>query len=258
MQRPIGLGIWIAYLEKIDTNKLIEDCLGNNIKWIAIKSGNDNRFAVWPKIYAIIKACLSNGIQCFTWHYSYPWNIQCQIDQIRANQKDGVSGHIIDAEAEWCDIVYVNNAIRFVNTLKSITDFYIAHSPMDYMTYHPSFPWEQFNSLEGIMPQIYWTEHDQRGSKYHLENVMKIWKPWLPKVKPIGVTYGTPTIWGNPPGALTEPDLQYFTDYCSGFDSYSFYSYEAASAIFWNWLKQTRSHPIGSQLEFIDGTNVSS
>lgn len=244
---PIGLGMWIAYYAHADggdPDAIVERCRKSGISWLAVKSGDSSRSRVWStNAPRLIQKCHDAGIGVYSWNYSRPSTWLVQVGQIVASFDDGVDGHIVDAEVEWQAKSTGPDAKAFVDALRAHLgpDAFLAHAPMDYRHYHPDFPYSQFDALGSVMPQEYWTEHNDLGAIHTIKDVSKDWET-VQGFAPVGVTYGKGTSWGKPPGVFTEKDLTDFLDYYKGKDAVSLYSYEAADKICWEVLEKRASY----------------
>jgi hypothetical protein len=156
--------------------------------------------------------------------------------------ENGADGILLDPEAEWTKGDRGELAARADRLVQAVRracpDRFVGYAPMDYLTYHPAFPWRQFSALDACMPQVYAWEHDDRGHRHHLAAVDAIWSEWehancirTPRL-PIGCTYRPKTRGGRllvPIGEETiAADVADFLDLTSG-QTCSLYSLEAAS-----------------------------
>lgn len=236
---PSGLGMWLwkeSQCEHGDWNKIISRCKAAGVKWIAIKSGDSERYPGWTSahIKEVIQLCHNSGILFLTWNYSIPSTWAHQVVQIQSLFADGVDGHIIDAEIEWQ--VAANSdatAESFMQTLRlACGDVFIAHAPFAIVDYHAPFPYKSFGKyVDAVMPQSYWTEFnwtventiiqtDRSWTNFNATNPLSAKPVW-----PIGVTYGR----GYPgvQGTLNAADIKTFLAHYSNVPV-SLYSYDAA------------------------------
>lgn len=196
MIAPSGLGIWIAY----EPQNAADRCVDIGAAWVAPRAGLNG----WQKS-SLSKDSLvrykHRGLKVYPWIYptmdGWKSSVAGFVDLWDTELCDGL---IVDAEAEWCGPDRAFNALEadaFVQELRDrCPDAFIAHAPMDYLNYHPTFPWAQFGKLDAVMPQTYFFEHDDRGAAHNLEGVEAQWIAWEesnPSAKkprwPIGCTY---------------------------------------------------------------------
>ncbi len=165
---------------------------------------------------------------------------------------EGVAGHILDPEGSWERSVAQRDtrpeAVELVKQLwaKLGPDAYLGYAPFDMPGYHTEYPYAEFGGSGTMVvhPQAYWTEHNSRGAKNTLDQMDAQWKTLLAKspgaaksIAPIGVTYGSASTWGKPPGPFHASDLALFLDRYKD-RTMSLYSYEAAEAECWTFLRQ--------------------
>lgn len=243
----MGLGVWIAFhslaRRQGDWRQFAKPAADCGIKWVAVRSGfagQDDHGFMGLEGKKMMEACTENGIAVYTWHYSIPSKQEAELAHMKRCFDMGVAGHIIDAEAEWQTAVNsASKAFEFVQMVRNdFPDKYVAHAPFAWLAYHQDFPFTQFNTLDDIHPQSYWTE--LKNGIYNddfIHNCLDAW--WSQKafgkiagparVCQIGVTYGknwSATI----PGVLKRADLDAFLDKMEAeSDCYSLYSWEAAS-----------------------------
>lgn len=258
MSAPEWLGMWIAYHDRTEggnIEKIIARCNRSGIKWLAIKSGNTDvskvsaaHLQVWiPKLH-------DAGIKVYTWSYCYPSNFERQVFHIGAMLGLGADGHILDPETEWeftGSPVLANDLMTLLRA--DYPDAWIAYAPFDCPDYHPSYPYQTFSyHCNAVMPQAYWTEHDNRGAIPTLERCEKqflagetLLTTSNDFVHPIGVTYGLGSGWGKPPGHFRVTDLADFIERYPN-RAVSLYSYEAASTACWDYLERLTSARISN------------
>ena len=246
-----GIGLWIAYPNKVDVSQLLTDCEQYNITWLAVKTGDLVRV---PNNIKFFRSLLSKGIDIYTWNYSVPTDLAKQIDHISRNIEDGAAGHIVNAEIEWDNLATWSLAKTFVSELRSkLPGTFLSHAPFAYKNYHPNFAYGVFNSLGSVMPQMYWTAFDNMGSQWHHDKLSKVWKDCEVPMYPIGVSYDSSAGYDRMPGTLKADDVKSFFDNNFGCDLLSFYSYEASLKVssFWSGLSSCHYHPIGNQTEIL-------
>lgn len=195
MTAPSGLGMWIAYRPAgaVELLRLI------GAAWVAPRAGfngwNDGGLREEH-----LRAYRAAGLGVFPWIYPTPGGIKSSVAGLVALWETGFcDGLILDAEAEWCGPDAARNALdadAFVQELRAkCPGAWIGHAPMDYLAYHPTFPWSQFGKLDAVMPQVYAYEHGDHGHVHHVEAVERQWAafelahPGQPPRWPIGCTY---------------------------------------------------------------------
>lgn len=196
MTAPAALGIWIAY----EPQNAPDRCVDIGATWVAPRAGLNG----WQKSSlapASILRYKQSGLKVYPWIYATLNGWKSSVAGFVELWDTGLcEGLIVDAETEWCEHAASLNAQEadaFVSELRDrCPEAWIAHAPMDYLAYHPTFPWMQFARLDAVMPQTYFFEHDDRGAAHNLESVEKQWTALelaFPKAKkprwPIGVTY---------------------------------------------------------------------
>jgi hypothetical protein len=240
MAEPTGLGFWVAYTPTMVVEKLVSV----GAKWVAPRAGlngwNDGGLRTKEDLQRYKDA----GLQVFPWIYPTPQGWKSTLDGFqRLVSTQLCDGLILDAEAEWCDGKSNGVAAVLVEKLReAFPTLWIAHAPMDYINYHPKFPWVEFGELDAVLPQVYAWEHDDHGHVFHLERVEAAWAAWEKKnplsVKPrwpIGCTYrpgfrGTESLTPLPDQwNKIAMDVEAFLDHplCKG-KPVSLYSLEAA------------------------------
>ena len=249
---PSGKGVWIwkaAQCEKGNWNAIVSKCKAAGIKWIAAKSGDNDRYPGWTSAHLknVIQLCHDNGILFGTWNYSLPITCPQQVSQIKSLFDDGIDFAVLDAEIEWQTFPNANvQAESFMQSLRAaVGDVFIAHSPFAIPNYHASFPYVGFGKyVDAVMIQSYWTEFNwpvqqvisqadaswAAFNKAHPEAAKPVW--------PIGVTYGQ----GYPgvKGPLTPDSIKTFINHY-GDIPISFYSYDAAFPMFWDVMNASNA-----------------
>lgn len=209
MAAPSGLGIWIAY--KPENAVVLLKQVG--ARWVAPRAGfngwNDPGLMVYKKDHSIdleasakkLQEYKDAGFALYPWIYPNMSGWRSALVGFGLLWDTGLcDGLLVDAEAEWCGPDASRNAseaLAFVSGLRArCPGAWIAHAPMDYLAFHPTFPWAEFGQLDAVMPQVYAFEHGDQGHAHHLEAVEKQWVVWeeahplAAKPRwPIGCTY---------------------------------------------------------------------
>jgi hypothetical protein len=108
----------------------------------------------------LVSALQARGIEVWGWHYVYGTRpTEEALKAIERIQQTGVSGYIIDAEAEYKEPGKYLAARTFMRAMRDKLPFYpIGLSTYRYPSLHPEFPYEEFLSLCDIaLPPVYWT-----------------------------------------------------------------------------------------------------
>lgn len=245
-QYPMGLGVWIAFhslaRRQGDWRQFAKPAADCGIKWVAVRSGaygQDDSGFMGLEGKKMMEACAENGIAVYTWHYSIPSKLVLEIEHMERCRNMGVAGHIIDAEAEWQTTTDAAEKAKLLvsSVQSSFPDWYVAHAPLAWLAYHQDFPYAEFDQLDDVHPQSYWTE--LKNGQYNADfvrNCLDAWNQKLWTLNPntricqIGSSYGQN--WSSKiPGVLKRADLDAFLDRMEAeSDCYSIYSWEAASS----------------------------
>ncbi len=236
---PKGLGLWIAFAGALGGHiKAVAKVKAYGAQWVAPRAGEGRfRDPHWtPRdAKAHVRRYHDAGVKVFPWLYSRPLTWRAELDLFKTFIDEGADGVIIDAESAW-DSGQKATALRYMETLsKEMPDVFVADAPWAYPNYHPGFPFDEFATrVNARMPQMYWTEFDNRGALYHLPRIDAAWtalhakRPELERpVLPIGVSYGHEHV-SRPPGTYRTTDLQAFFDRYALRGAVSLYSLEAA------------------------------
>lgn len=236
---PSGLGLWIAFAGALGGHaKAVAKAKAYGAAWVAPRAGEGRfRDPHWtPRdARAHVRRYHDAGLRVFPWLFSRPLTWRAELDLFKAFIDEGADGVILDAEAAW-DSGQRATAARYMDTFgKELPDVFLADAPWAYPNYHPDFPFEEFAlRVNARMPQVYWTEFDNRGAAYHLPRVDAAWDARMKKrpdlvrpILPIGVTYGYEHP-SRPPGTFRTSDLELFLNRYGDRPAVSLYTLEAA------------------------------
>lgn len=236
---PKGLGLWIAFAGQLGGHeKAAAKAKAYGARWVAPRGGEGRyREAHWGvrDARAHVRRYHDAGLKVFPWVFSRPLSWRGELDLYKAFVDEGADGVIIDAEAAW-DSGQKTTALRYMEACaKELPDAFIADAPWAYPNFHPGFPFEEFATrVNARMPQMYWTEFDNRGAAYHLPRIDAAWaalhakRPSLERpLFPLGVTYGHEHP-SRPPGTFRTSDLEMFLRRYDSREAVSLYSLEAA------------------------------
>lgn len=172
--------------------------------WVKIGDGV-GRYNVSVDLPDIVRALQDAGVIVFGWHYLYggapEWEAARAITMI---EETGVTGYVIDAEAEFKAAGMANKADRFVDILKLNlpADLHVGLSTYRFPSYHPQFPYQQFLRIcDFVAPQVYWEQ-----SHNPVEQLLRSFTEWqglapgLPYI-PTGAAY-TRGSWAVQPGEI--------------------------------------------------------
>lgn len=263
--RPNGLGFWMAFathpaLKDQTWAQIAAKCKLLGANWVAWRT-TDPRFN-GASLEAAVRAFHAVGILFYGWHYSYPDanRVATQVAHMVRCQNAGADGHIVNAEIEFTgrklEAVRLGQAIRTV-----MPDWYVAHAPLGWISYHPTWPYEEFDAFtDDVHPQMYWTELKHGAYSTEFRTEITKWmggyrhggndpaEPWVlrnkERVCPIGVTYGKGDLVGTkqPPGALKVDDVRSFLEGdVQTLPCFSLYSLEVATPAVLEYLRTTWS-----------------
>jgi hypothetical protein len=108
----------------------------------------------------LVSALQARGIEVWGWHYIYGIQPTEEAQKaIQRIQQTGVSGYIVNAEAEFKEPGKYLAARTFMRAMRDRLPFYpIGLSTYRYPSFHPDFPFVEFLSLcDFALPQVYWT-----------------------------------------------------------------------------------------------------
>lgn len=244
------LGAWIWQPQNClggDWKKIAQKAKDYGIGYLIVKMADNIRYSGWTKskLQEVKKILNDQGVSLMAWNYSLPGTTKQQIDAINSLYQDGIEGVFLDAEAEWqipnCELA----AEQFLSTLRSKIgdDVLLCHAPLGILQYH-AFPYYTFSKYcEYSAPQLYWTEFN-----FSLDKTIKLgdqgWNDFFAKhqefdkqsLAPIMASYGKE--YPHVPGELKKEDIIKFFDHYKDCDTMSFYSWDAASKVFWDTLKE--------------------
>lgn len=171
----------------------------------------------------------------------------------------GADGHIVNAEIEFTnkrdEAARLGTAIR-----NALPDWHIGHAPLGWVSYHPTWPYEEFAAwCDSVHPQMYWTElkHGQYSAEFRAQ--IALWRdghrhggkgpqPWRSGgghlIAPIGCTYGRGDVQTvqQPPGKFDATHLATFLeDDALTAPAVSLYSLEVAHPTCVEYLQTTWS-----------------
>lgn len=252
-----GRGIWIAFHGDALAQSghtwvnLADRLVDHGITVLLPRAGGTTRDPGWSPTTAsqVVRICHERGIKVLPWIYSVPSTWAQQVKLAEALMLNGVDGLVIDAEIEFEG--HQDEAFQLGEGLrKSLGDqTFIAHAPFPYINYHLSYPYDTFAGFcDSVMPQFYFTGQSSWATMN--AGATHQWTGTRAKgFAPIACTYGND---GRYPQGCVIP---FRLDDIAGFDATfrdlpfrSYYSLEAASPLFWQWLKPDLGTDIGKQI----------
>jgi hypothetical protein len=253
--RITGFGMWVAFHAAAHKNQswfyLLDEMRQRGVKWCALRVGEHDKWHMksgGPFGYReFILACERNDIRPVSWAYCYPRDSKKQATFIKEVVDAGFRNHIINAEIEWTG--KKQEALSLVAELTNYGQPFmdkLAHAPLSWLQYHPQWPYNEFSILGDTHPQLYWTEL-LRGNYNDMAEVPgNPWDKWDERkrrleeyeISPIGCSYGKESVFAQKaPGFFYKEDLAKFMERAQKYAAYSLYSWEAASPVCLEWLK---------------------
>lgn len=161
-------GLWVWYM---GSGEVIEQAAQAGYNYLLIKAGDGN--SPWSQFNTtVIEQCHNAGLACVAWTYNYLDNPGTEL---------AVALHALDLGADGlvCDVEYeavgrVDQGRAFVQgLLEGDRGKWLGYSPdfrIAFGNRWPSYgfnpgiepwPWDAFNRLDGVLPQLYWTDFNQ-------------------------------------------------------------------------------------------------
>lgn len=257
--RPQGLGMWIAFPGMLNASwtAIATHCKALGVSWVAVRT--TDQLLAGASLEGAVRAFHAAGIKFYGWHYSYPdaERVATQVAHMVRCQLAGADGHIVNAEIEFTGKRL--EAVRLMEAVRvALPDWYVAHAPLGWISYHPTFPYEEFAAFcDDVHPQMYWSElkHGKYSAEFRAQ--IELWKKHTrhvgydtesgadaKRICPIGVTYGRGDVKTKqqPPGAFDVADLRTFleTD-VQTLPCFSLYSLEVAHPTALAYLRENWS-----------------
>jgi hypothetical protein len=172
----------------------------------------------------LVASLQAAGIECWGWHYIYgDYPLSEANIAIRRIKETGVTGYIIDAEAEFKAPGKDKAAVIYLDRLRAVHPILpIALCSYRFPSYHPQFPWTEFlTQCDFNMPQVYWLlAHNPAEQLNHSVNEFRSIIPYR-KIIPVGSAYKANN-W-----EATSDDVVVFLDNAK--------SLNLSGASFWEW-----------------------
>lgn len=143
------------------THILVKIADGNSAYNISSTSGQD-------LVPPVTQALQQRGIQVWGWHYVYGYDANAEANiAIQRIQATGVTGYVIDAEAQYKYPGRDAVARQFMDRLRqALPVFPMALSSYRFPTYHAALPWQAFlEKCDFNMPQVYWEQAHNPGAQ---------------------------------------------------------------------------------------------
>jgi hypothetical protein len=245
---PRGLGMWIWQLRHCDGGDLgaiVARCQRSGVRWVCIKSGDDNANGqISPELIRTFDAA---SIGVFTWNYCIPGALDTalQVKQIARLYDLGIDGHFLDAEIEWelrgdRRPEAADFAKRLRDAIGTGPDAWLGHAPWPIVDAHPTFPWKEFGAItDAQCDQLYWTMNFPYVKPVDfMARADKCWEMLAARIPeaatlrcPVGSCF-------NSRQPATPDDVAAFLDRYAGGPFVSLYSYDACPHDVWAMLEQ--------------------
>ncbi len=197
--RGKGFYIWqIARCENGDPLKIADEAVNAGLTHVLVKIAdggsayNVNLTTGEDLVPPVVFALQQRGIQVWGWHYVYGYDPVAEANiAIQRIQTTGVTGYVIDAEAQYKEPGKDVAAQLFMDLLRqALPVFPIALSSYRFPTYHPTLPWEEFlEKCDYNMPQVYWEQaHNPAEQLIRSVNEFLAMVPFRPII-PTGSAY---------------------------------------------------------------------
>lgn len=238
-----GLGLWIVNYKSLGgTQKVIDTCKAHNIEWLAIRSGGADLSGQLDE--KTVHDLIFGGVNVVSWNYTMPKYTDRIVAQVKALYDMGIQNHIIDAEIEYEG--YAEEAKSLVEKLRTaVPHMKLAHSPLWYPSAHKGYPWKEFDELDAVLPQIYFTMLSPGHSAEWMLNKSNedYEKLNLKQLRsPIGSSFHGTMMNGVQNGQpCTVADCEMFLYLCQetpNLPFWSLYSYDSMPAEIWALLAQ--------------------
>jgi hypothetical protein len=157
-----GLAIWIWELDKCEGGNLaaiVAKARVSGVSSVIVKAGEEA--ANGQVTAALVATFRTAGIEPAIWWYCRPKDFDAQLGMLKALQdRCGVTGFVMDAEAEWDTPDNRPAATQFAARLRAELgpDAWLADAPWSRPVKHGGFfPYAQFGAvMNARMPQFYW------------------------------------------------------------------------------------------------------
>lgn len=162
-------GEWIWY----DQGNWPQAAKDAGLDYVLVKSGDGGRdFNGGQFNEALVFEAHNIGLSCMAWTYCYLDDPVAEAQNALQAIARGADGVILDVEYE--AIGKANQAEVLVNTIKSgAPDTFVGYAPDFRIAFANNWPkfgfnpdpepfaWATFNTLDGVFPQLYWTDFQQ-------------------------------------------------------------------------------------------------
>lgn len=234
-----GMGIWIAFHEMAQQRAMKSGFPGTyqgiaqHIKSMGFDWVASNFYGLQADPFQLTQLLHNEGLGSHFWFYSYPDNVPQDI-VLTKNLLHVSDGVIVNAEVEWKNRhkLAKETTDRLLKLKEEPGLGELSHAPLSWLRFHQDWPYDEFNRLGAVHPQLYWTELNTGSYEGMMKGPGQQWSAIQASDKvdvyPIGCTYGKGDLTSvrQPPGIYSVDDLNKFLQYCNFFDACSLYSYE--------------------------------
>jgi hypothetical protein len=160
-------GLWVWYTGNSD---FIRECAARGMNYVLVKAGDGP--TSWAQFSpGLVDQCHQAGLGCMAWTYAYLGDPAAEAEVALEAIRRGADGLVLDVEYE--AVNRLQQGAQMVDLIRANTDSWVGYAP-DFRIafgnrwprggFSPDvepFPWESFNKLDGVMPQLYWPDFAQ-------------------------------------------------------------------------------------------------
>jgi hypothetical protein len=160
-------GLWVWYMD----DQVVQSAAQAGYDYLLIKAGDGGN--TWNQFHeSVVQECHDTGIACVAWTYNYLADPGTELAVALHALDQGADGLVLDVEYE--AVGRIDQGWELVTGLQhGQRDKWLGYSPdfrIAFGNRWPSggfkpdvepWPWQAFNTLDGVMPQLYWTDFGQ-------------------------------------------------------------------------------------------------
>src|SRR4051812_10170875 len=167
MWTPINKnGIWIWYTTPGGWDSYAQSA---GLNYVMVKAG-DGAFSWGQFNPGLVEKVHNRGLDCMAWTYCYLDDPKAEAQVAMSAIQNGADGVVLDIEYE--AIGKFSEASTLVSIIKNAyPDVFVGYSPdlrialgnrwpklIEFVPDAEPFPWQVLNELDGVFPQLYWTD----------------------------------------------------------------------------------------------------